>query len=203
MKPTQDMWTKLPVSEVCYQCKDSYVHHWIAYINGEDCEIGQDAYKTFSVASQDSLEISDASGHTSPLKSEDDTTRGMVVRPAKCATSRISPSQETQKTNLYRRLKYRLGCSLRSRVYRGSVVSSKKASTYQPTRNEGSFSGSTILQKDKTTKKKKNNRVLIASGNTSVVAYINKQGGTPSAELCALMWRILTWCNWNSVTLRA
>ena len=49
----------------------------------------------------------------------------------------------------------------------------------------------------------KNNRVLIASDNTSIVSYINKQGGTKSAELCALMWRILTWCNLNNVTLRA
>ena len=48
-----------------------------------------------------------------------------------------------------------------------------------------------------------NNQVLIASDNTSVVAYINKQGGTRLAELCALMWRILTWCNQNNVTLRA
>ena len=52
-----------PLLEVCYQCKDSYVHHWIACINREDCKIGQDAYETFSVASQNSLEISDASGH--------------------------------------------------------------------------------------------------------------------------------------------
>ena len=85
----------LPLSEVCYQCKDSYVHQWIACINGEDCEIGQDAYETFSVVSQDSLEISDASGHTSPLESEDDITQGMVVRPAKCATRRVSPPQGT------------------------------------------------------------------------------------------------------------
>ena len=49
----------------------------------------------------------------------------------------------------------------------------------------------------------KNNRVLIASDNTSVVSYRNKQGGTRSAELCALMWRILTWYNLNNVTLRA
>ena len=27
-----------PITEVCYQCKDSYVHHRIACINGEDCE---------------------------------------------------------------------------------------------------------------------------------------------------------------------
>ena len=49
----------------------------------------------------------------------------------------------------------------------------------------------------------KNNQVLITSDNTSVVAYINRQGGTRSAKLCALMWRILTWCHKNNVTLRA
>ena len=49
----------------------------------------------------------------------------------------------------------------------------------------------------------RNNQVLIASDNTWVVAYIKKQGGTRSAELCALMWRILTWCHQNNVTLRA
>ena len=32
-----------PLLEVCYPCKHSYVHHWIACINGEDCKIGQDA----------------------------------------------------------------------------------------------------------------------------------------------------------------
>ena len=48
-----------------------------------------------------------------------------------------------------------------------------------------------------------NNLVLIASDNTSVVSYINKQGGTKSAALCALIWRILIWCHNNKVTLRA
>ena len=100
------------------------------------------------MASQDTLEIPDASGHTSPPESENDMTWGMVVRPAKCATRRISLSQGLRKTNLYRHLKCRLWCSLRSRLYRGSLVSFRKASTHQPTRNKGSFSGSTILQKD-------------------------------------------------------
>ena len=95
----------------------------------------------FSVASQNSLEISDASGHTDPMKSEDDTTRGMVVRPLKCAcaTRRISPPQGT---NLYRCLKCRLGRSLRSKFYRRALVSYRKASSHQPIRNEGGSSGS-------------------------------------------------------------
>ena len=101
-----------PLLEVCYQCKDSYVHHWITCINREGSQTGQDAYETVSVASQDSLEISDASGHTNSLKSEDDVTQGMVVRPQKCATRRVSPPKGTQKTDLYRRHKCKMGRAL-------------------------------------------------------------------------------------------
>ena len=70
-----------PLLEVCYQYKDSYINHWITCINGENGQTGRDAYETFSMASQDSLHISNASGHTDPLESENDMTQGMVVRP--------------------------------------------------------------------------------------------------------------------------
>ena len=36
--------------------------------------------------------------------------------------------------------------------------------------------------------------VLIATDNTTVVSYIDKEGGMRSGPLCALLWRILTWC---------
>ena len=45
--------------------------------------------------------------------------------------------------------------------------------------------------------------VLVATDNTTVVAYINKEGGMKSGPLCALLWRILTWCTNNQVTLKA
>ena len=45
--------------------------------------------------------------------------------------------------------------------------------------------------------------VLIARDNTTVVSYINKEGGMRSGTLCALLWRILTWCTRNQVTLKA
>ena len=38
--------------------------------------------------------------------------------------------------------------------------------------------------------------VLIATDSSTVVAYINKQGGTHSREMCALLWRIMTWCHY-------
>ena len=45
--------------------------------------------------------------------------------------------------------------------------------------------------------------VLVATDNTTVVAYINKEGGMRSGPLCALLWRILTWCSQRQVTRKA
>ena len=45
--------------------------------------------------------------------------------------------------------------------------------------------------------------VLVATDNTTVVPYINKEGGMRSGSLCALLWRILTWCTRKQVTLKA
>ena len=45
-----------------------------------------------------------------------------------------------------------------------------------------------------------NQTVLVA---WLVLAYINKQGGTHSAEMCALLWKIMTWCHHYQITLKA
>ena len=45
--------------------------------------------------------------------------------------------------------------------------------------------------------------VLVATDNTTIVAYINKDGGTRSGLLCALLWRLLCWCNLRQVVLKA
>ena len=45
--------------------------------------------------------------------------------------------------------------------------------------------------------------VLIATDNTTVVSYINKEGGMRSGSLCALLWRLLSWCHPRGMVLRA
>ena len=45
--------------------------------------------------------------------------------------------------------------------------------------------------------------ILIATDNTTVVSYINKEGGMRSGSLCALLWRLLSWCNRRQIVLRA
>ena len=47
------------------------------------------------------------------------------------------------------------------------------------------------------------NIILVATDNTTVVSYINKEGGMRSGPLCALLWRILSWCTGKQVTLKA
>ena len=48
-----------------------------------------------------------------------------------------------------------------------------------------------------------NQTVLVATDNSTVVAYINKQGGTHSAEMYALLWKIMTWYHRYQITLKA
>ena len=48
-----------------------------------------------------------------------------------------------------------------------------------------------------------NQTVSVATDNSTVVAYVNKQGGTHSVEMCALLWKIMTWSHHYQITLKA
>ena len=48
-----------------------------------------------------------------------------------------------------------------------------------------------------------NQTVVVATDNSTVIAYINKQGGTHSAAMCTLLWKIMTWCHHYHITLKA
>ena len=48
-----------------------------------------------------------------------------------------------------------------------------------------------------------NKRVLVASDNSTVVAYLNKQGGTHSLEMCLMLWRLMAFCHPRAILLRA
>lgn len=46
-----------------------------------------------------------------------------------------------------------------------------------------------------------NNTVLCQVDNTSVVWYVKKEGGTKSADLCLLVWKVLHWCDEHNINL--
>ena len=47
----------------------------------------------------------------------------------------------------------------------------------------------------------KNSTVLVSTDITTVVAYLRKQGGTGSPDLCLEVWEILNWCFQNKIQL--
>ena len=46
-----------------------------------------------------------------------------------------------------------------------------------------------------------NSTVLISTDNTTVVSYLNKQGGTHSPDLCLEVWNIINWCLQSKIEL--
>ena len=87
------------------------------------------------------------------------------------ARSTITPSR-TCSANIYRCIKRRVGRSLRQAHCKGNFVPSRKQFTHKPSRAKAVFQAPEefrTLYCNKT--------VLIATDNTTVVAYINKEGG--------------------------
>ena len=83
----------------------------------------------------------------------------------------------------YRHLKQRMGRSLRSKFYKGSVVRPGKKATHKCSRVEGGLPGPSELQGPVSEPNS------AGCNNSTVVAYINKQGGTHSVEMSMLLWK--------------
>ena len=109
----------------------------------------------------------------------------------------ITPNK-TCSANLYRRIKRRVGRSLKRTYCQRDLVTTRKQTAYKLLGTKGSLSTLKEFQNlcaDKI--------VLVATDNTTIVSYINKEGGMRSGTICALLRRILTWCARHQVTLKA
>ena len=91
-------------------------------------------------------------------------------------------SQRPQHPTLYRRLKRRLGSSLRPNLYKGSVVRQGKKATHKCFRVKGSLSGPSKLQGPVSEPNS-----VGCSGQLNSGSLRKQQGGTHSAEMCSLL----------------
>ena len=87
--------------------------------------------------------------------------------------------------------------SLRSKFYKGSMVRPGKKATHKRPRIEGGLPGPSKLQRPVPEPNSASCNGQLNSGS------LHKQGGTHSAKMCALLWKIMTWCHHYHVTLKA
>ena len=133
---------------MCFHCKMFDVANWVACLNGENGPRGTPSYEALSVSSQGALEISSVTGQPPSLDRSHGSTLRLVAKSLKRDERCRSSSQRPQYPALYRRLKRRLGRSLRSKFYKGSVVRPKKKTKkrHRCPRIEGGLPGPSKLQ---------------------------------------------------------
>ena len=173
-----------PTTQVktCFDCKMFDVANWVACLNEENGHRGMPSHEALSVSPQGALEISSVVGQPPSLDRNHFNTPRVVAESHKRDERCRPSSQRPRYPTLYRRLKRRLGRSLRASLYKRSLVRQGKKATHKCSRAEGGFYGPSKVQGPVS------KPVLVATDNSIVVAYINKQGGTHSAEMCALLW---------------
>ena len=123
------------------------VSNWVASLNGENGPRGMTSHEALSVSPQGALEISSTAGQPPSLDRSHLCTPRLVAEPCK-RDERLRPSsQRPQYPTLYRRLKQRLGPSLRTKFYTRSVVSPGKRASHKRPRIKSCLSGPETLQR--------------------------------------------------------
>ena len=132
--------------KTCLDCKMFDVANWVACLNGENSPGGMPSHETLSVSPEGALEICSVVGHPPSLDRNHFSTPRVVAKSHK-RDERLRPSyQRPQYPTLYRRLKQRLGRSLRANLCKRSTVRQGKKATHKCSRAEGSFSGPSKVQ---------------------------------------------------------
>ena len=90
------------------------------------------------------------------------------------------------------------GAHLDQKFHKGCVVRSGKKATHICPRIEGGLPGPSRLQGPVPESNSVSCDVQLNSGSLH-----QQQGGTHSVEMCALLWKIMTWCHHYHITLKA
>ena len=184
--------------KTCFDCKMFDVTNWVACLNGENGPGGRPSHEALSVSPQGALEISSVVGQPPSLDRNHFSTPRMVAESHKRDERCRPSSQRPHYPTLYRCLKRRLVAHLEQTSTKG-LLSDREKRLHINVLELKAVSLALQRFKDQC----QNQTVLVATDNSTVVAYINKQGGTHSAEICALLWKIMTWCHYYQITLKA
>ena len=149
-------------------------------------------HETHTVASQKQLESSRITrkGHSSTHVLAPQSK--MLAGRKQCASrSTITPTNPCS-ADLYRHIIRRVGHTLKRAHCKRNLVPSRKQAAYELFGTKCVFFFFALKEFQDLCL---DEIVLVATDNTTVVLYINKEEGIKSGPLCALLWRILTWCS--------
>ena len=120
----------------------------------------------------------------------------MVASGKKCPSRSTTTPPQPCSANFYRLIKRRMGHSLRGVYCQRNLVLPERKLHYLELK-------AVFLAQKEFQDLCSNKIVLFATDNTTVVAFVNKEGDIKSGLLCALLCRILTWCSRKQVSLKA
>ena len=189
-----------PTTQVktCFDCKMFDVSNWVASLNGENGPRGTPSHEALSVSSQGALEISSVAGQPPSLDRSHCSPPRLVAKPLK-RDERLRPSSQGPHIQLFTDASNEgWGAHLDQNSTKGLWSDREKRLHI----NVLELKAVSLALRD-FKNQCQNQTVLVATDNSTVVAYINKQGGTHSAEMCALLWKIMTWCHHYHITLKA
>ena len=156
-------------------------------------------HETHTVALEKQLEGPRIIRKGDPCSPNPPPSSKVVAGGRQCATrSTITPSK-TCSANICRRIKRRVGRSLRRAHCKGNLVPTREQVTHKPLGAESSISSS----KGVSNPRPQQDSVDSYRQHNSGCLYQQRGGGMKSGSLCALLWRILSWCTRQQVTLRA
>ena len=176
-----------PTTQVktCFDCKMLDVSNWVASLNGENGPGGTPSHEALSVSSQGALEISSVAGQPPSLDRSHCSPPRLVAKSLKRDERCRPSSQRPQYPTLYRRLKRRLGLSLRPKFHKGPVVRSGKKRLHIYVLELKAVS--LALRDFKDQCQNQCQTVLVAMDNSTVVAYINNKE-EHTQQRCALSY---------------
>ena len=186
-----------PTTQVktCFDCKMFDVANWVACLNGEDGPGGTPSHEALSVSSQGALEISSVAGQPPSLDRCHFCTPRLVAESCK-RDERLRPSSQIHSIQLFTDASNEgWGAHLDQSSTKG-LWSDQEKRLHINVLELKAVSLALRNFKDQC----QSQTVLVAADNSTVVAYINKQGGTHSVEMCALLWKIMTWCHRYHIT---
>ena len=170
------------------------------YGNREASPNGKNSHERFTVLSKTSVE---ADGNESQSVSSDrppSTHRAsVVVRYDKSHSGSPHAPSESGHSDFHGLLNGGLGSPYTEPGSVRGMVAQRENITHKQFRAKGSSSSSKTLGESCHWE----NNTCIASDNSTVVAYINKQGGTVSRSLCMEAKEMLIWCHQREIILRA